>query len=252
MRQALGHGNTLAVIVNRDGRLMAVLSGPDNVLRSPGRVAAEENALARALHGLLVHHGHVPFVELDSDIALDPRKRVLLPDRENHVVGGQKDRIDGRGFLGAFVPLQALELHADELSVFDYKTQRRMVDEDLDVFLFGVLQFPGRSFEETARPARHHLDVLAAQPAGRPAAIHRRVADADDQHLFADRIGVSEGDGFQPIDADVNAIGIVAARQIQLFTARRAGADKDRIEIFGRAAPSCSRSACYSGCRRQS
>jgi hypothetical protein len=65
-----------------------------------------------------------------------------------------------------------------------------VIDQDLDAFFLGVLQLPRRSFEESARAARHHLDVFSAQPAAGPAAIHGRVADADDQHLFADGIGM--------------------------------------------------------------
>ena len=94
LRQALGDRNALAVIVDGDGGLMAVLDGPDDVLRSPGRVAAEEDAVARALHGLLVHHGHVPLVELDADVALDPGERVFLADGEDHIVGGEENRVD--------------------------------------------------------------------------------------------------------------------------------------------------------------
>ena len=37
---------------------------------------------------------HVPLVELDAEVALDPGKRVLLPDREDHVVAGNEDFLD--------------------------------------------------------------------------------------------------------------------------------------------------------------
>src|SRR5277367_2800153 len=74
LRQALGNRDAVAVIVDRNRGLMSVLGRPDNVLRSPGRVAAEENSLARTLHGFLVHHGHIPLIELDADIAFDPGK----------------------------------------------------------------------------------------------------------------------------------------------------------------------------------
>ena len=39
-------------------------------------------------HGLGVDLGHVPLVELDADVALDPGERVLLADRDQHVVAG--------------------------------------------------------------------------------------------------------------------------------------------------------------------
>ena len=48
---------------------------------------------------VLVHHRHVPFVELDAEVALDPGERVLLADGENHVVGRKEDGVDDLGFL---------------------------------------------------------------------------------------------------------------------------------------------------------
>ncbi len=95
MRRALGDRNALAIIVDGDGGLMAVLGRPDDVLGPPGGVAAEEDAVARALHGVFVHHGHVPFVEFDADVALNPGERVFLADGENHVVGGEENGVDG-------------------------------------------------------------------------------------------------------------------------------------------------------------
>ena len=69
---------------------MAVLDRPDDVLRSERRVAAEEHARPRRLEGRLVDHRHVPLVELDAEVALDPREGVLLADREDHVVAGEE------------------------------------------------------------------------------------------------------------------------------------------------------------------
>ena len=102
------------------------------------------------------------------------------------------------------VPFQALEIHAGELAVLDDEALRRVIDDDLDAFFFGVLQFPGRGFEESARAAGHHFMSFAPRRRRRPAAVHGGVADADDQDFFADRIGMAEGDRFQPVDADVD------------------------------------------------
>ena len=77
---------------------------------------------------------------------------------------------------------------------------------------------------------------LPPRRARRPAAIHRRVADADDQDALADFVDVAEGDRFQPVDADVDAVGFVAAREIEFLAARRAGADEDRVVAFAPAA----------------
>ena len=121
---------------------MAMLDGPDDVLRAPRRVAAEENPGRVRLHGRLVDHRHVPLIELDAEIAFDPGERVFLADGEDHVVGRKEHRVERLRVLRLGVPFQALELHADELSVFDDEALRRMIDDDLDAFFFGILQFP--------------------------------------------------------------------------------------------------------------
>ena len=126
-------GIALAVVVDRDRRLMAVLDRPDDVLRAPGGVAAEKNAGARGHEGDLVDDRHVPLVEFDPDIALDPREGVLLADGENHVVAGNEDGVDApvRVFASAS-RLEALELHPRQLAVLDHEALRRVVDDDLD------------------------------------------------------------------------------------------------------------------------
>ena len=187
---------------------------PDDVLGSPGRVAAEENSGTRRLERRLVDGRHAPLVELDPHVALDPGEGVFLADRQDHVVGGQEHFVDHVRFLRLGVPFQPLELHALQHAVFDHEALGRVIDDDLDAFFLGVVQFPRRGFEESARAARHHLDIFAAQPARGPAAIHGGVADADDQNPLADLVDVPEGDRFQPVDADVDAVGIVAAGQI--------------------------------------
>jgi len=60
--------------MNGDRGFMPVGDGPDDVLRAPTRVAAEEDAGARGAECGLVHDREVLLAELDSDIALDPRK----------------------------------------------------------------------------------------------------------------------------------------------------------------------------------
>ena len=76
------------------------------------RVAAEEDAGRVDCMVRLVDHRHVPLVELDAQVALDPGERVLLPDGQDHIVGGQENRVDHLRFPRALVPFQALELHA--------------------------------------------------------------------------------------------------------------------------------------------
>src|ERR1051325_2602070 len=71
----LGERDALAMIVNRDGGLISVLHGPDDVLRAPRRVAAEEHARPRARERRAIHLRHL-ILELHAHVALDPRKRV--------------------------------------------------------------------------------------------------------------------------------------------------------------------------------
>src|SRR5687767_7102005 len=74
LRRTVGYGQSLTMMVNRDCRLMSVLHRPDDVLRSPRRIAAEENAGQGRLHRRLVDDGHVPLTESDPDVSLDPGK----------------------------------------------------------------------------------------------------------------------------------------------------------------------------------
>src|SRR5690606_20048836 len=110
-----------AVVVNGDGGLVTVLHCPDDVLRAPGRITAEENAGQRGLERGLVHNRHVPFSELHADVTLYPRECILLSYRENHVVAGNDYRARHFTSLAAFhlCPREALELHSDKFAVLD-------------------------------------------------------------------------------------------------------------------------------------
>src|SRR5882757_8985581 len=76
--------------MNRNGGLMAMLHGPDDVLRSKSRIAAKEDIGPRRLKRHLVGDRHMPLIELNAEIGFNPRKRILLADGENHVVTGNK------------------------------------------------------------------------------------------------------------------------------------------------------------------
>ena len=195
-------------------------------------VASEEDLGKRGLQRRRIEHGHVPLVELDAEIALDPREGVLLADGEDHIVAGEEDGFESLRFPGLHVPLEALEVHADKLAVLEDETFWRVIDDDLDAFFLGVFELPRGGFEEIARAARHHLDVFAAEAARGAAAIHGRVADADDQNAFADGIDMAEGDGLEPVDADMDAIGFVAARDIEILAARGTGADEYGVVVL--------------------
>src|ERR1700736_3231330 len=90
-RHAFLDGLVMAEFVNRYRRLVSVLDGPDDVLGPECRVAAKKHLRPRGLKGELVHLGHIPFIEFDTDALLDPRKGVLLTDGENDVIAWEED-----------------------------------------------------------------------------------------------------------------------------------------------------------------
>src|SRR5438105_1218217 len=180
---------------------MRVFQRPDDVLRTKRRIAAEEDAGPGRLHGHAVHHRHVPIAELDAEISLDPRKRVLLSDGKDDVVARIEDAVESRRLASLAIPPEAVELHAGELSALDHEPARRVIDHDLDTFLLGIVQLPGGRLEETAGPARHDADVAPAETPRRAAAVHRGVPHADDEHALAYRRNVLECDRLEPVDA---------------------------------------------------
>ena len=130
-----------------------------------------------------------------------------------------------------FQRAEALELHADELAVVVDEAHRRVVLEDLDLLLLGVLELPRRGLEVLARLAPDDAHGAGAEPLGRAAAVHRRVADADDEDVLADRGRVPEVDRLEPVDADVHVVGrVVAAGDVEVLAARRARADEHGVE----------------------
>src|SRR5579871_1311575 len=184
-----------AELVDRDRSLMAMLDRPDDVLRAEGRIAAEEHLRARRLKGDRIDLRQVEAIELDADVALDPGEGILLSDCENDIVA----RIellahDPRRFDLPVLEriFEMLEHHALERTALDHEAPGGTIDDDLDVLLLSVLELPIGGFEELARLSSHHLHVPRAEPQGRAAAIHRRIAHADDEHALADAVDVLE------------------------------------------------------------
>src|SRR6185503_18131422 len=135
------------ILMNGYRGFMSVCDGPDDVLRAPGRVAAEEDAGAGGHEGGLVYDREVLLAELDADVPLDPGKGRLLTYGQDHVIARENDGIDRLRMSSVGVPLQPLEFHSDQFPVFQHEALRGMVDEDFDPFLFGIFQLPGRGFE---------------------------------------------------------------------------------------------------------
>src|SRR5579875_1233745 len=92
---AVCYRKTLAILMNRNGSLMSVLNGPDDIFRPKGSITAEEYPGTRRLERDLIHHRRIPFAELDADIALNPGKCILLTDCENHVIRREKNLVHG-------------------------------------------------------------------------------------------------------------------------------------------------------------
>ena len=96
-----------------------------------------------------------------------------------------------------------------------------------------VFLFPGGRLHLLEAGTHDHLDVLAAEAARGAAAIHRGVAAAEHDHALADLVDVAERHAGEPVDADMDvAGGFLAAGNIELAAARRAGADEDRVVIL--------------------
>ena len=118
-RRALADILALAELVDRDRRLVTMGHRPDDVLRAERRIAAEEDPRIGRAVGDLVDCRHVPLVELDSDVALDPGKGVFLAHGDEHIVAGIVNiRFAGRDQLTATLRVEArldlLEHHAGE------------------------------------------------------------------------------------------------------------------------------------------
>ena len=136
--------------------------------------------------------------------------------------------------LGVVLGLHLLEQHAGELAVVVGEFLRHQEIEDRDVLVHGVLLFPGRRLHLLEAGAHDHLHVLAAEAARGAAAVHRGVAAAEHDDALADLVDVAERDRREPVDADMDVGGgFLAAGNVEVAAARRAGADEDRVVAFG-------------------
>ena len=194
----------------------------------------------RRLHRDLVDDRHVPLgVEGDADVALDPRERIFLPDRDQHFVAVDAlIRLAGRHELAAAFRVvdrgDFLEHHAGELAVLVHECLRHEIVEDRDAFVHRILFLPGRCLHFLESRAHDDFHVIAAEPPRGAAAIHRRVAAAEHDHALADFFDVAEIHRCQPVDADMDLRrGFRATGKLQIASARRAAADEHGVVVFG-------------------
>ena len=100
-----------------------------------------------------------------------------------------------------------------------------------------VFLFPGAGLHLLEARADDDLDLLAAEAARGAAAVHGGVAATQDDDPPADLLDVAEGDAGEPVDADMDVGGgLLAARDVEVPAAGRAGPDEHRVEAFGQEA----------------
>ena len=226
-------------LVDRYRGLVAVGHRPDDVLGAERGVAAEEDLRVGGGHGLRVDLGHVPLVEVDADVALDPGERVLLADGDQHVIArnvlvGLAGGNELAAPLGVVLGLDLLEHHAGEPAVLVGEFLRHQEIEDRDALVHGILLLPRRGLHLLEAGADHDGDLLAAEAARGTAAIHGGVAAAEHDDAPADLGDVAERNAGEPVDADMDVGGgLGAAGDVEIAAARRAGADEDRVPAFG-------------------
>src|SRR5690606_5549020 len=195
--------------VDRHRCLMAVSHCGDDVFRTKGRVAAEEHFRISRLEGGFIDDRHIPFAELETDVALDPRERILLANGDQHVGAfhehevfpGRHQRTFAAGVVDGF---DFLEFHADQFAVLHDKFFWHMVIEYRNTFALGVFNFPGRGLHVGARRAHGHRHALAAKADRRAAAIHRGVAATEYDDFFADAGDMAESHTAEPVDTDMD------------------------------------------------
>ena len=136
--------------------------------------------------------------------------------------------------FSSFTAVHLLEGHAGELAVLVREFLGHEEVEDRDVLVDRVFLLPGRGLHFLEARADDHLHVFAAEAARRAAAVHRGVAAAEHDDALADLVDVAERDAGQPVDADMDVGGgFLAAGNVEIAAARRAGADEDRVVAFG-------------------
>ena len=217
---------------------MALRDGGDDVLRAEGRVAAEEHLGQRGLEGLRVEHRHVPLVELDADVALDPREGVSWPmatSTSSHSISTSGSPVGTRlrRPLASYsartfskVTPRACRCRAEN----SFGTRKLM---DRDAFVHASSFSHGEAFI-SSKPLR--TMTLTSVPPRRRAERQQSIAVLPPPRTMTRgaRIHMAEGDVGQPVDADVDVAaaswrpGMSASR-----AARRAGADEDRVPLVG-------------------
>ena len=133
--------------IDGDRGLMAMGHCRNNVLRTKGGVATKEDLGIAGLERPLINLRHIPFAKLDAEIALDPRKGVVLANGNQHLVGLEEDLLAGgdqTALAGVVIHhLDLIEGHAQQFAVFVDEGLRHVVIDNRNIFGLGVFDLPG-------------------------------------------------------------------------------------------------------------
>jgi len=242
-RRAPVDGLAVQVAVDGHGRFVTVCDRCDDVLGPVGRVAAEEHVGHGGLERVLAQNRQTPFVERDPAVLLDPGECVLLAHGHQHRVALEMGIRLAGGHQGApafFVVdgTHDLERHAGELAVRVLEALGHVIVQDRNALVNGIFLLPRRGFHLFEAAAHDDLDVGAPQPARGAAAVHRRVATAQDDDPGRHAGDVSERHRREPVDADVDVLGRLATPwHVQIASTRRAATDKHGVKALFEQAP---------------
>ena len=225
----------------------------------PNAASPPKNTPARvdAIVALSTHR-HPVLVELDAEVALDPRKRVLLADRDQHVVARESGRRARRSAASLRRPLSSCcaatfsNDDAGQLAVLVRERLRHEVVVDRDALVHRVFLLPRRRLHLVEAGAHDDLHVLAAQAPRAAAAVHRGVAAAEHDDALADlrRCGRTRRSRASRCRCGCSPpLRGVPACRCRGRAARRCR--RRRRRSARRAAPSGCRCACRDGIRRR-
>ena len=154
--------------------------------------------------------------------------------------------------LGVVLGLHLLEGDAGELAVVVGEFLRHQVIVDRDALVHGVFLFPRRRLHFLEARAHHHVDLLAAEPARRAAAVHGGIAAAEHDHALADLAWCGRTTPRRASRCRYGCSWPLPCGRECRGRARAARRSRRRSRRSPRpAAPSCCRCACRRGIRRR-
>ena len=226
-------------LVDRQRGVMAVRDRPDDVLRAERGVAAEEHLRIGRAEGLRIDLGHVPLVELDAAVALDPGEGVLLADRDQHVVA-----FDG------LVGLARRHQVARPLASYSAFTFWKVTPVSLPLswvkatgtmkLRIGMSSCMASSFSQgeafiSSKPER--TTTLTSSPPSRRAVRQQSIAVLPPPSTIT-RLPIFSMWPNETLESQSMPIWMLAgcflaAGNVEFAAARRAGADEDRVVILG-------------------